>query len=628
MPWKIFDTRAGVLCNRRLPNINSFRESLSKLEELIDNFYKTQRDDSIEFYFVQSLRNYQSILMLSNSEKDIIDSSEMMNNTLKKIELKYLGKITSFEKNKCKIINTLKTIIGEINSFISKKIYSNREKETISSQIDSLKGYFKEEIPTYPHSFLADFSKITFSSSFRRLQDKTQVFPLEKYDYARTRLTHSVEVMSIAMQLGNLCGQACNYKNNISKKQAAFLYEKILNCAAFIHDIGNPPFGHFGEDAIRDFFSSNWNSLKYNFYGKNVSCRKLCTVINNKKNKQKYFDFINFDGNAQSLHVVSKLLEYKDNESLNLTVGILGAIIKYPCDSIEGSEKKKFGFFYSENDIISYLRNAGSYLKNLRNPFALILESADDISYVTSDLIDAVKKGALKYQDFVKELEKIDTSDSVLVEFRKNFYYFYSKNKENEAYEPFEQTILRMSTDLRNKLIKEVVKFFSNNYDSITAGIYYKENDVNNKERLFYVRENDSEEYRNEILKCIPQRHLIKWIQNNLFKKYIYNYRDILENELTGYKVIHSLLNIFVDAILKLKFKDGTVEYDANMKKQKKVYDLISPNFVKQFESNVVGINPNSSDHLYYRLRLVVDYISGMTDSYALNLYQITNGII
>lgn len=622
MQWEISNTRSGVLCNRRLPNTNSFYESLEKLDKMIISFDKKERDYSIEYYFVQSLRNYQSILMLSSDNNEILNSSKKIIDNLNNIKNNYLDIFSSFEKN------NVSAIIGEIKSFIHKATHSSRDKRTISSQIDYLRDLFKKEISTYPHSFLSDFSRITFSSSFRRLQDKTQVFPLEKYDFARTRLTHSIEVMSIAMQLGNLCGQACTPKNNALKKQNAFLYEKILNCAAIIHDMGNPPFGHFGEDAIRDYFNSNWDSLEYYVYNKNISSRKLCNEINSTKKQQLYFDFINFDGNAQSLHVISKLLEYKSEGSLDLTVGILGAIIKYPCNSIQGSEKKKFGFFYSENDIIKYLKNAGTYHKEFRNPLALILESADDISYVTSDLVDAVKKGALKYQDFVDELENINFNDSISIKFRKDFHNFYLENKQQKEYEPFEQTISRMSNDLRNILIKEVIVFFSNNYKLIKSGIYYNIDIDKHKNNLFCVYEDGTKEYSNEILKCIPQRHLIRWIQDNLFKKYIYNYRNILESELTGYKVIHSLLSVFVDAILKLKFQNGRVIYDANLKKQKKVYDLISPNYIKQFELNTAKYDSNSIYHIYYRLKLVIDYICGMTDSYALNLYQIINGII
>lgn len=250
--------------------------------------------------------------------------------------------------------------------------------------------------------FEKDYHRIIGSASFRRLQDKTQVFPLDKSDFVRTRLTHSLEVSSFAKSLGQ----------NISKKILLDIKDEgfqesyqadvcdILQCAGLLHDIGNPPFGHFGETVIRQWFLKNLGRFTYNG-------RSLIEVLSQQMKE----DLFNFEGNTQALRLVTKLHYLVDANGMNLTKGLLGTIIKYPVSSLEinkdsGNIKdKKMGYYYAEREIFADIQEAlGTYGE--RHPLAYVLEAADDIAYRTADIEDAFKKGCITYGQLVQELKQ------------------------------------------------------------------------------------------------------------------------------------------------------------------------------------------------------------------------------
>ena len=240
----------------------------------------------------------------------------------------------------------------------------------------------KERIRSYQKSttsrdlrteFEKDYHRIIGSASFRRLQDKTQVFPLDKSDYVRTRLTHSLEVSSFAKSLAQNVGE----KLIQEKKEEGFgLKEKedisnILQCAGLLHDIGNPPFGHFGETTIRDWFKKNLPLLTY-------KGEKLSDYLE----PQMLEDFYHFEGNAQALRVVTRLHFLVDENGMNLTKALLGTIIKYPVSSLEINKKsgniktKKMGYFYADRKNFDLIQESTGTLGN-RHPLTYLLEAAD-----------------------------------------------------------------------------------------------------------------------------------------------------------------------------------------------------------------------------------------------------------
>ena len=250
--------------------------------------------------------------------------------------------------------------------------------------------------------FEKDYHRIIGSASFRRLQDKTQVFPLDKSDYVRTRLTHSLEVSSFAKSLAQNVGE----KIIQEKKDSDFTWKNkedisnILQCSGLLHDIGNPPFGHFGETTIRDWFKNNLCKLEY----KGQSLDKYLE-------SQMIQDFYNFEGNAQALRLVTKLHFLVDENGMNLTKALLGTIIKYPVSSLEINKKsgnikhKKMGYFYADRENFKKIQESME-LNGNRHPLTYLLEAADDIAYKTADIEDSVEKGNISYHQLMKELEE------------------------------------------------------------------------------------------------------------------------------------------------------------------------------------------------------------------------------
>ena len=232
-------------------------------------------------------------------------------------------------------------------------------------------------------SFDSDYKRILTSPAFRRLQDKTQVFPLERNDFVHTRLTHSMEVAMIARELAM---RICDYKKSelTSYKEQIC---RIVESASLLHDIGNPPFGHFGEDIIREWFSHKFEEClrKVNTEREKNKLDKL--AIDNYLS-----DLKNFEGNAQALRIVTKLHNFFGNHGMDLTVGTLNTIIKYTRNSKQSDNQetkqivdKKIGYFLSEQDIFNKITEETG-VKRSRHPLTFILEAADDIAYLTADI--------------------------------------------------------------------------------------------------------------------------------------------------------------------------------------------------------------------------------------------------
>lgn len=264
------------------------------------------------------------------------------------------------------------------------------------------RSYSTTSVSTDPRNeFQRDYHRIIGSASFRRLQDKTQVFPLDRGDFVRTRLTHSLEVSSFAKSLGQMI-----FRNILQygrdKDLTADDIEKIcsvLECAGLIHDIGNPPFGHFGEDYVRDWFGKNLHRLE--FRGKRID-----EILS----EQMLCDLYHFEGNAQALRLLTKLHFLVDGNGMNLTYTLLNTIIKYPVPSTGINKKsgnikdKKMGYYYADKDIFEDIVNSTGAV-NCRHPLAFILEAADDIAYKTADIEDAVKKGFVRYDQLIYDLK-------------------------------------------------------------------------------------------------------------------------------------------------------------------------------------------------------------------------------
>lgn len=443
--------------------------------------------------------------------------------------------------------------------------------------------------------FEKDYHRIIGSASFRRLQDKTQVFPLDKSDFVRTRLTHSLEVSSFAKSLGQ----------NISKKILLDIKDEgfqesyqadvcdILQCAGLLHDIGNPPFGHFGETVIRQWFFNNLGRFTYNG-------RSLMEVLSQQMKE----DFFNFEGNTQALRLVTKLHYLVDANGMNLTKGLLGTIIKYPVSSLEinkdsGNIKdKKMGYYYAEREIFADIQEAlGTYGE--RHPLAYVLEAADDIAYRTADIEDAFKKGCITYGQLVQELKQKGEGEEKDSEYSKLVLALedrYRKALERGVAQPETYAVQNWVIRIQGKLIACATYGFTANYQEIMEGTY--------KRDLFSGT-------------CGER---IAQVLGDIAYRYAFTSRPILKLEVAAEAILTFLLDKFVDA---------AIYYDTDTKLnavQEKIIALISDNYKAIYK--IYSKDRSDAEKLYLRLLLVTDSICGMTDSYAKGLYQELNGLL
>ncbi|MCB6993969.1 deoxyguanosinetriphosphate triphosphohydrolase [bacterium 210820-DFI.6.37] len=442
--------------------------------------------------------------------------------------------------------------------------------------------------------FEKDYHRIINSASFRRLQDKTQVFPLDKSDFIRTRLTHSLEVSSFGKSLGQ----------NVSEKilgtirDETFLPEykshicDILQCAGLIHDIGNPPFGHFGENSIRDWFKKNLSRLE--FEGKPVS-----QILSAQMRE----DFYNFEGNTQALRLVTKLHFLVDEHGMNLTKALLGTIVKYPVASVDINKKsgnikdKKMGYYYAEKEIFQDIQKTLG-TNGCRHPLTFLLEAADDIAYKTADIEDACKKGCISYGQLVRELEKHrpdsggEEYDNLVENLRKR----YERALRRGIASPELNAVQNWIIFVQARMIASATDGFSDNYAAIMEGSYGRD--------LF------AGTYGEAMMRALGQ----------IAFEYAFNTEPILKLEIAAERIFHFLLD---------KFADAALYYDTDHPKtevQSKLMALISDNYKEIYHTYARG--KGTEEKLYLRLLLVTDFICGMTDSYAKTLYQELNGII
>jgi dGTPase len=442
----------------------------------------------------------------------------------------------------------------------------------------------------------SDRGRIISSAAFRRLQKRTQVFALELNAAIRTRLTHSLEVSQTARYIAKTILK----KVDINEKEI-FNNPIITICemSSLLHDIGNPPFGHFGEMAI-----NNWmeNNVVINF-------EKIHTNNSDLKN-QLIKDIISYDGNAQAIRIVHKL------QRLNLSYSQIASIIKYTRGAYQiKNEKldylsKKPGFFYSEKDFVKTIQDSLEIKPYHRFPLTYIMEAADDISYLSADLEDAVDKGILSLEQIytlVKDETKVvnkkyNTSNTLLLDIiEKN----YTKAKEKED-EPYQFNMFLTLT--RATLISQFVEYVANMYNLFHKEIF----DGSFNSALLEYDKTHPLVQAIEILKNISYRH-------------IYTNKEVQALELKGFAVIQGLFSIY-KPLLKLDVK----EFDKLINGEK-VNSIVTKNLYSRLpKKHIIAYKTSLKDikndyellEYYYRNRLIIDFISGMTDDYALNEYQ------
>ena len=458
-----------------------------------------------------------------------------------------------------------------------------------------------EDFAKYPMDDLEkDYKAIISSAAFRRLQDKTQVFPLDKSDFVRTRLTHSLEVSTIARQLGIMITRNAtgylpdDFKNKDGKDKLVEKIPEVLSCAGLLHDLGNPPFGHFGEVVIGDWFKNEFQ--KEEFCYKKIAIRELLT-------EQMQSDLKNFEGNAQALRILSKIRNKGKSHEINLTTGVIGALIKYPTDSLHVTNKKdpdirrhKLGYYLAEQETFEKVsKETGTWIdeKNVaRHPLTFLMEAADDIAYSTADLEDALKKKMFSLKEFIAyfkgNLEDDEKAQLLINDLERRLENVQDEESEMIAFQNWMDYA-------RGWFMYCVTYSFSRNYKSIMNG-----------------------EFQRELIQGTFHEKSMK-IFKNAMVEFVYEQPEIVKLELSAKKIISTLLDDFIYAVI---YMDETEEEYKNHQFQKKLCSLIPDNLKADYEkakTNDEGYN------LYLRMLMITDFISGMTDSYAKNLYQELN---
>lgn len=436
-----------------------------------------------------------------------------------------------------------------------------------------------------------DYDRVLFSTPVRRLADKTQVFPLEKNDSVRTRLTHSHEVSNIARSFGvALAHRKGTIFNSIDYQRDL---PSMLATVGLAHDIGNPPFGHQGEYAIGDWFKRNRETV-FKF----LSCDHL-TLSSSEKERMRR-DFEEFEGNAQALRVLTKLQIMNDSFGLNLTCGALAALMKYPGTSEKQDKSniatKKFGCFHSELDVVNDVWKETGLKEGVRHPLTFLMEASDDIAYSVLDVEDAVKKGLVSYRDLISYLEAgadgDAETDAIIEDVCKRANAQHKKHKD-----------AKLSPNEVNDLSTQMFRVFA--IGNMVSAVL----------EAFLERLPDIEKgaLKDDLIAVSRAALLCKKLKNFAFEN-AYKHRSVLELELEGHKVIHSIMDMLWPAIVSRGDPQKETKGHPGTPFEKYAYGRISENYRRVFES------PNEDLPLgYRRCQLLADMISGMTDGFALS---------
>ncbi|MGE5491114.1 MAG: dGTP triphosphohydrolase [Actinomycetota bacterium] len=415
-------------------------------------------------------------------------------------------------------------------------------------------------------AFQQDYDRIVFTSAFRRLKDKTQVFPLSRSDYVRTRLTHSLEASCVGRSLGTVIGREIIDRHGLEHVDAAD-FGAIVAAACLAHDIGNPPFGHAGEDAIREWFKGSGLLERHDF------------------TPAQRADFERYEGNAQGFRVVTRL-QSPANPGLQLTSAVLASFTKYPRPShldieLDGKSGKKFGYFQQDTDSFRRVAAATGLVERVpgvawhRHPLAFLVEVADDTCYLIVDLEDAASLGFVPYS----------TAELLLADLAGNSI---NGGKLERLFDPKER-LEYLRAKAVGRLLESAAAVFLETEESILDGTF-------------------DDELLDRSPLAVPLQAVL-----HVAKESIYVARPALEIETAGFEVLGGLLSLFANAV------EAGAGHVPKTAKERMLLKLLPSQFLGH------GGEPDPDP--YVRLLQVADFVAGMTDSYAVDLYRKLKGI-
>ena len=413
--------------------------------------------------------------------------------------------------------------------------------------------------------FKRDYDRLIFSSAFRRLQNKTQVFPLPGSIFVHNRLTHSLEVASVGMSIGNDISRRVIQKRPELKETLVEELGTIVSAACLAHDLGNPPFGHSGEKAIQTFFSEGPG-------------QKIKSMVSSEF----WDDITHFEGNANAFRILTHRFKGRRQGGFVMTYSMLASIVKYPFASSLAGNHGKFGFFASEEE--SYRKIAdelgifcksapGEPLKYARHPLVYMVEAADDICYEIMDIEDSHK---------LKIISFAETEHLLLSFFDEEIQQKIRQRIIDEELTDENEKVVYMRASVIGKLENECVAAFLAHEEEILAGTF-------EGSLIDHISERQKKAYK----EC-----------EKISYSKIYQSKPVLDIELSGYKIMATLMEVFVEAAVNpSRFNSKQL-----LRRVSSQYDI-------------------ENENLEERIMAVIDYISGMTDIYALDIYQKINGI-
>jgi len=413
--------------------------------------------------------------------------------------------------------------------------------------------------------FKRDYDRLIFSAPFRRLQNKTQVFPLPGSIFVHNRLTHSLEVASVGMSLGNDVTQQLLLRHPELRDSLLSEIGQIVATACLAHDMGNPPFGHSGEKAIQSFFTEGPGQ---------------CLQI--KVNPAFWSDITHFEGNANAFHLLTHQFQGRRPGGFVMTYSTLASIVKYPFSSLAAGKKGKFGFFETEKELyvrvadelgLIRLSSEGEPLRYARHPLVWLVEAADDICYEIMDFEDAHKLKIISYEE---------TSHMLLSFFDEERQQRLQRRIIDEGVTDPNEKVVYLRACVIGLLESECVRVFVDHEEEILSGTF-------EGSLIDHISDLPREAYR----QC-----------SQLSVERIYRSKPVLDVELSGYQIIQTLMEQFIEA-------------------------AVHPErfYSRQLIGRVSSQYHVRAPELETRLMAVIDYISGMTDVYALDEYQKISGI-
>ncbi|ALM85776.1 deoxyguanosinetriphosphate triphosphohydrolase [Bordetella sp. N] len=425
--------------------------------------------------------------------------------------------------------------------------------------------------------FTRDNDRIVFSSAFRRMQDKTQVFPLAKSDYVRTRLTHSLEVASVGRSLGMRAAErirrVCPEAAEVAQPDEVGM---IVASACLAHDIGNPPFGHAGESAIQEWFSRVPEGREF--------------LARSDMSEAERRDLEAFEGNAQGFRILTRLQYPQQRGGMHLTAAMLATFAKYPGASTAADKagaaigRHKFGYMHSEADLFEEVATMTGLLRRQgldprapaawhRHPLAFLVEAADDICYHVMDIEDGYKAGVVSYEQLL-DLHGPWRDDHIDGRARQ----MGTDAQKAEFYRA--KTI--------GKLIDDVVDRFEACLPGMLDG-----------------------SFDGELMIGIPRAEAFKRFKE-VARLRVYCHQAVLEIEACGFEVISGLLSAFLGAV-----EDNAERGVQGQSVRTRTLLHLMPGALAEF----AALSP------YQRALCVTDFVSGMTDTYAVEFYQRIRGI-